>query len=564
METQVKKIKLTIKKPTINLLHSQPEHVDKILNILDKSPIALDLSMLGTGKTYTSSYIAQIKKYTHVIVICPLSMKGKWEMMKTDHGVPIYDIYTYCGLRSSKCRQPKHGLLHRRDYQVSNYDNARHITIRVDKVEFNVTDEYKRLINEGTLLIIDEIQNIKNLGSQFLACQALLKYISSQFEETQAQTQTANDAGSVARSAMSRAILLSGSPIDKEEQVVHFFRLIDLMKTDSLSEYNPYTEVNVWQGFKHISDFMMATNQAKTSMINYLVVNTGKSKEFISITYKLFQKVYKPVYSSAMPPFISNFKIDKLNAFYECAPTSIALLKKGTDLLAKAVNYDPDRGTIMFERGGSFSYIQQAMIMIETSKIGTIIRIAREKLSSNPKMKMIICVNYIDTITDLNICLSDMNPLVLTGSVSDRNRRRLLEEFQQPNTNRRLLIANTAVCGAGIDLDDQHGDYPRFCLVNPNYSTIMLYQVCHRIYRKNTMSDSVVHFLYMKEHCELRILEALARKSAIMKETTSEQSDISGIKFPCDFEGLVENELDGLDAKIREYYEKLDRPFKNL
>ena len=553
------KLKISFKKPSVKLLSSQPEHVDKVLKILKKSPIALDLSMLGTGKTYTSSYVAQAQKYTHVIVICPLSMKGKWEMMRTEYGIPIYDIYTYCGLRSSKCRQPKHGLLHRRDYQVSNYDSVRQITVRVDKVEFNATDEYKRLVKEGALLILDEIQNVKNLGSQFLACQALIKYITTQYDENR-------ESGGEDYLARSRAILLSGSPIDKEEQVVHFFRLINLMKTDSLSEYNPYTEVNVWQGFKNILDYMMLIDPVKTSMLNYLPLNTGKSKEFVSITYKLFQKVYKPSFSSTMPPFLSNYKIDKVNAFYECDPDAIPLLKKGTDLLGKASSYNPDTGTVMFARGGgSFAAIQQALIMIETAKIGTIMRIVRYKLKSNPNMKVVVCVNYLDTIADLAQYLSDLSPLVLTGAINDRKRRQLLQEFQQPNTDHRLLIANTTVCGAGIDLDDQHGNYPRFCLVNPNYSTIMLYQVCHRIYRKNTMSDSTVQFLYMKEHCELRILEALARKSAIMKETTAEQSDVSGIKFPCDFEGMVENGITGLDTKIREYYyDTIDRPMNIL
>lgn len=55
------------------------------------------------------------------------------------------------------------------------------------------------MLNEGLLLIVDEIQNIKNVSGQFLAAQAMLKPILD----------------GNAPDAKSRVILLSGSPIDR-------------------------------------------------------------------------------------------------------------------------------------------------------------------------------------------------------------------------------------------------------------------------------------------------------------------------------------------------------------
>ena len=267
-------------------------------------------------------------------------------------------------------------------------------------------------------------------------------------------------------------------------------------------------------------------------------------------------------HSSTMQTLLSDYKMDKFNVFYECDPYTIGLLKKGIDLLEKITIYNPDKGTVMFVRSdGSLADVQQALIMIETAKIGTIMRIVRYKIQSNPNMKVVVCVNYLNTIKTLSTYLSDLSPLVLTGAVNNHKRIQLLQEFQQSNTDHRLLIANTSLCGTGVDLDDQHGNYPRFCLVNPNYSTIMLHECYSRFNRKNTMSDSTIQFLYMKEHCELLILKALTDKS-ITKETTDEQSDV---KFPSDLKGMVENGITELDTNIREYYyDTIHRPLNTL
>jgi hypothetical protein len=76
--------------------------------------------------------------------------------------------------------------------------------MEIEKVDFKASEKYLQMLKEGLLLIVDEIQNIKNVSGQFLAAQAILKPI------LQGPIQSESSKGT-----KSRVILLSGSPIDR-------------------------------------------------------------------------------------------------------------------------------------------------------------------------------------------------------------------------------------------------------------------------------------------------------------------------------------------------------------
>jgi hypothetical protein len=583
LNAPLKKNKKSCKKPNcggdgntipIELYPYQKTHKKKLETILDKSPFAFDFSMLGTGKTYTTcSFMTdEGTPFKNLICITPVSVKAKWKTMERDYGVRIQSSVSYCELRSVKFKQPKHGLLIRRDF-MEQFKHADETTGERESVEYKCSQEYLDLVNEGLLLVIDEIQNIKNISNQLEACKELmrpiiegffkeryLKPIEEQITKIEKQIadfkdQTCNSCVNkkeqlvklneqrtllMSNTGKSRILLLSGSPIDKKQQVIHLFRALQIMKSDRLTAFNPQTWSIIWKGMAEIQQYFIDNwgGDAVYEVCYSFPFGEPHDTETEEYSYRLFQRVMKKNISSAMLPPKQKTQLIKRNAFYSLAiEHDVELLKKGVHQLGTSTQFNQDLNTVNFGTDGieSLMGIIRALTMIETAKISLFVRIAASALDENPNQKVVICVNYTETINDLMELMVDYNPLRMDGGLSAKQRGKVIEAFQKPTREHRLLIGNLSVCSTGIDLDDQDGNFPRLCLVSPNYSTITLYQLSHRFQRANTQSDAAIHFVFCKEAAELSILNALAKKSNVMKEITDQQVEY-GVVFPGDYE----------------------------
>lgn len=502
----------------ITLFPSRVAHAEKLIRVLESSPFALDFSALGAGKTFSSSHIALTMEFRRAILISPVSVQSKWSEMRVRYGVPIAENISFCSIRSVKNKQPSHGLLSRRDYTVKVRRNNE--VKELAKVDFRVTDKYRQYLADGVLLLIDEIQFIKNVTGQTAACQALIQAIVESFE-----------AG-----GRSRVLMLSGSPIDKEEQVATLFRALNLMRGNELCHFNIGTRTMECTGITDIVEYCRridgeATEKILASRHCWWFLNEYNMRR---LCYILFQEVFKPRLASAMPPTRLNGTLHKHNAFYHIVEKyERDELTEGVRALQEAVKYDTGTGRVSY-KSANFGDLTKALVKIEEAKVGTFLRIARNALMEDENCKLVICFNYRSTLRKLKAALDWWNPLVLDGAVSKQRRKEVIDAFQAPTHHRRVLLGNVSVCSTGIDLDDKHGGFPRLALVSPNYSTITLYHLCHRFQRLDTKSDSTVKMIYAKHCQELSVLNALARKGGVMKQTTKEQVE-AGVLFPGDF-----------------------------
>src|SRR5579872_596969 len=94
------KKKVTNKK--IILEHSQPEHVESMINHLNMYGFALDRSIMGSGKTYCFMEIFLRLKFKHIIYVGTLTMIEDVKPLFREYGIPTTHLITFQKLRSMK------------------------------------------------------------------------------------------------------------------------------------------------------------------------------------------------------------------------------------------------------------------------------------------------------------------------------------------------------------------------------------------------------------------------------------------------------------------------------
>ena len=552
----------------IVLYEYQNTHTEQLGYILLTSHYALDFSMLGAGKSYTAMHLYKTLEYTNGLVIAPASVVGKWKELVQIHGLVGVEVYSFNELSGSIGKKQRVGHLIRRVDTLTPQGNV---------VGYTITSQMRQYIRNGMFLIIDEIQNIKNDGAaQTRACKELVSAIHTEFQTTNGATK-------------SRALLISGSPIDQAVQTIQFFKTIGIMTRPELTQFdigefsrrryqanasqanasqaNANDPIgNIATGLHEIRTYCETLNPQVTALVKALATKCP-----IEECYQLFVQVIKPHCSKAMVVVGNDYRVRKFNGMFDLivpVPDTteqdttepdttepdttepdtaehpcLNLLINGIRRLQLCMRNRREDGQ---ELNGVelFAAMQKALLMIETAKIPIMVKLIREKMAQNPMCKIVLACNYSQTITDLVRELGDeFDPLVLNGSVPSKNRQDILRPFQEPNLTRRLLIGNVHVLSSGIDLDDKDGSYPRVCLVSPNYNTIDLYQISYRFLRAlDTKSDSEMYMIYVKNYTELHLIKSLAAKGTVMKNVTNEQANLANILFPCDFSEHVHPE----------------------
>jgi len=493
----------------IVLREHQGPHVERLKMIFEKNHCAFDMSTMGAGKTYTTSKLSLDLGFQHVIVICPVSVESKWRGM-TKYGVKLTHVLSYQGLRSVKNKNPKHGLLERID--VEDPESG------INKTFFNSTEYLSKIVKEGLLFVIDEAQNIKNKNDQRAACQAIIKEI-------------------IRSESISRVLLLSGTPIDKEEHAVNILQAMWIIKSNILSKFIRDESRLILYGAQDLYEYCKLVDSKGTDKL--IKENPWRADNVEHICYLMFQYIVKPKITSVMPS--PPLEIDTKNGYYIIEPESDrkALIKAIGELHSSLMFSERDQTVNITQE--SIGAIAKALTKIEIAKVRSMARVAMETLESDHNCKVGIFVNYKESLNELEDILYKYKPLRLDGSVNKTKRPAIIEKFQEPNTKYRLIIANVQVASTGIDLDDKYGMFPRHAFASPNYKILDLHQLTRRFVRLDSKSNASFRFFYGGgiSRKETSILNALARKTDVMKTTLEGQVE-EGIIFPGDYEEEIE------------------------
>lgn len=162
-------------------------------------------------------------------------------------------------------------------------------------------------------------------------------------------------------------------------------------------------------------------------------------------------------------------------------------------------------------------------------------------LTDDPTSKVIFCVNYTQSITDIASLMVMYSPLILNSKIPGKKRKPIIAAFND-NPMYRVLIMNLDVGGVGISLYDTRGNSPRYMLMSPGYKLLSHTQAAARIYGPDARSTATVRMFYGKGTGELetKILDALARKTQVLKGVL-EDNVAASLVLPGEYPAYQEN-----------------------
>lgn len=482
----------------IILADYQKPHYDRLLNIMRKHYGAIDTSAMGAGKTVTTTYLAQKNGFRSMLVFGPTQLKEPWEAEARRQGIHL-EFFNYT--RLSNANFP---------YTTKDYEG-----------NIVATHTFRTLLNSNVLIVFDEVANLKNASSSRTAnAHAMIRAL-------------------LESKSGSRVIALSATPIDKEEQTGELMKSVGIVKQTELYYYDKSTREYYATGINDMIDFANTINAALTQQIVEQYLYPLNKASVQKTAFELYLHIIKgEIASSMIRPTLEK---DAYNGYFKMDENDYKTLKDGVNQLKDAVGFR--NGQV--EKGKhNMGGVVAAQTIIEKAKMPTIIRAARQVLEDDINSKVLIFVQYKDSVNQVLEKMAEYHPIAIVGDVLAENRQALLDVFQQPNHHRRVIVANLKIASSGLNLGDTDGRFPRYIFMVPNYHFIDLQQASGRATRLNSKSVATIFLVYGKnpnlnidasdpnqmaelydDLLEQSIFDAIARKTDTTKNSVIKSDD---------------------------------------
>ena len=498
MENQSNMSNQTSPRP-VQIQPHQVDHFKRIINILTHEYGYLDVSPFGAGKTHITFGVAATFKL-NMIVVGPKSTLSNWKKWAKIYGVNLIGILTYQSLRGQS-------------------DTLNHNLLKKVNGEYIGTDLFDQCVQSGLLLVFDEYHNLKNDNTQLASAHALVKSL----------------VRLVRMGYKARIALLSGTPCEVKDYVTSTFKMLGIILSDKLYNYNRSSKKYELIGIQEAINKCNEYDPDETLAISCRSVNKTTAK---TICYDLYTRVLKRFVVSSMPPPPIDVPKESRNYYILMPDKDVERLKKGIMLFKSATNYRHEIQEVDLS-GVNWGDVTTSRMEIDSAKVPSVCRRAAINLTDNPNCKVLIYCNYNRDMGTIKYLLARYNPLVMDGSTSEKQRQDIINSFQADNNEHRVIISNPKVGGIGIDLDDKIGNRPRIMYIFPSYFFTDQYQATGRIHRIGTKSKATVYFVYSRAFpYETGILNSMANKSQVVRNmVTAEQADI---KFPGEYDELLE------------------------
>ena len=456
----------------------QEAHVHKLLDACTRYyRVVMDLSKMGAGKTRCAQALGLLLGLP-LFVLRPNSVTA-WEEERAVTGCTIVESIGFAKLTSTPCvAAPKHGWLTRRQVKVG----------KRTKTVFEPTDKFRALVDgDGVLLVCDESQSVKNPSDRTAAFEALARCIVR------------------SKTTRARVLLCSGSPFDKEPMALRVCQATGLLGLDLSDAASAFASSRL---------VALCDRHAPKAFIRNRGRTITKRKDLNAEVYHAFTRVVVPLLSSTLPSPVLDVKMDAAVGFYTTRPEHQSALRDAMASIRSAM-HDEEQSNLAAQ-----ALIGLALQQAHLAKAEMTTRVAARWLEADPRNQVVVFGSYHDSLNAIAAELARFEPQMLTGLVKDR--AAVVARFQ--SGERRLLVSNTTVGGAGLNLQDKLGGRKRLVLILPTYHAIDQYQAMYRCYRIGAMSDVTVRLMFSREVAgEQTLLSSLAKKGGVLRDLLTVQ-----------------------------------------
>ena len=538
-------VKIGKKFKNFKMSEIQEKHFAIMKGIITKNKYALDTSEKGAGKTYTG--IAMINAFLngelseedvkpkYVIYITFKANLPKVKKTLDEYGIKDSIVISFEGMRSQTVSEKggkilPHGLLHREDKRGD--------------TTFELTKLAKKMIKEGCLLIMDEVQALKNNNLQYRAARTL--------EHTIITTENP-----------SLVLEMSNTPAGDIEHFMNIMYRFDLIHeydvkvngkeskklvlyTAQFGDYKPYGILDIIRAARDFDkgetikvlakhEVRFRTGKEDDDEIKVKGLNKDNTKD---LGYELYEKVIVEHISHAMPApeGREGVKVTVTNSFLRASDEDYKLIKKEINGLIEITKYDPVTKTFDVSEGKvPITAIGKPIQRIEASMSNIFIRKTREVLDENENSKVVIALTRKNNIRNIAGVLKKYGVLIVWGkdpktgkTYKAEDRQEIIDKFNRADTKYRVLIGIMSAISTGVDLDDKDGRFPRTALAFPPFSFFAANQFTGRFLRGQTTASSTnIMFVYPENRqgnlygtAMINILERYTKRSERSENTT--------------------------------------------
>jgi len=175
------------------------------------------------------------------------------------------------------------------------------------------------------------------------------------------------------------------------------------------------------------------------------------------------------------------------------------------------------------ENTSQLTAILRARQKVELVKVPLFMEMIEEAIENG--MSVVVFCNFTETIEALSDRLG--TKCIVNGEAKyAKTRQQSIDDFQADKE--RVILVNIQAGGAGLNLHDLNGKYPRLSLISPSYSAVLMRQSTGRVWRDSAKSKSIQKIVFVSGTVEEQVCESVKHKLEHMDTLNDGDLEIRG------------------------------------